>query len=342
MRAPSRSGSTRALGGGDQETDDESVQKAWQKLEYHYRKFSGVAAGERPALLRRYRRQAAAWVLAGQSDTILQYTFHVCAWATFAEEDLESIVELLMFMLRARGRTRPVHRLAYGLGAVRDRIEALQEEEPSITYEEALHEIEKALRAAVPIVFGGDTSAAKRQPAVPKGTYGKTDQALVRRTLGQRQLPDGCRITWDGHPQRMRWYGSAPGRSHLPGSNATRRMYSDADAINHAYKAIMAWATARDANKLCPRKTASDAKKLCPRDSSAGGAMESPRGLDEPSCSAYEHCALNVGEEDPRSESGPEEPGDACSEGEDCVMPIVQKARSAARSTSGRGVLPLA
>lgn len=331
MRAPSRSGSTRALGGeeapcktsapsrsrspearggGDQETDDESVQKAWQKLEYHYRKFSGVAAGERPALLRRYRRQAAAWVLAGQSDTILQYTFHVCAWATFAEEDLESIVELLMFMLRARGRTRPVHRLAYGLGAVRDRIEALQEEEPSITYEEALHEIEKALRAAVPIVFGGDTSAAKRQPAVPKGTYGKTDQALVRRTLGQRQLPDGCRITWDGHPQRMRWYGSAPGRSHLPGSNATRRMYSDADAINHAYKAIMAWATARDANKLCPRKTASDAKKLCPRD--------------------------------PCSESGPEELEDACSEGEDCVMPIMQKARSAARSTSGRGVLPLA
>ena len=42
----------------------------------------------------------------------------------------------------------------------------------------------------------------------------------------------------------MRWYGTVLGHSHLPGSNATKRMFSDRSAVEHvlkAYSAVVDW-----------------------------------------------------------------------------------------------------
>ena len=200
-------------------------------------------------LMERYRNKTRKWQrnMTENSALVEQHTFHVAAWTTFVEEpaELQGVACLLTEMLQSRGRTRPVPRLFLALEHVRDRVQQLQDEDSEQSdfpwASSLMREVNRAL-ARREVDFGGDTSHVGRATHAPPGTYGRTDQALVSRVLGDRTVPRGCSIRWDGHPARLRWYGNVPGHTHIPGSNATRSRFTDEAAIEHVYACIQRWA----------------------------------------------------------------------------------------------------
>eukprot|EP00933_Yihiella_yeosuensis_P020869 TRINITY_DN16647_c0_g1_i1.p1 TRINITY_DN16647_c0_g1~~TRINITY_DN16647_c0_g1_i1.p1 ORF type:complete len:478 (+),score=134.56 TRINITY_DN16647_c0_g1_i1:107-1435(+) len=182
-----------------------------------------------------------------KSELLMKEIFPVASWTAFANDPdgdiLPPLIELLNVMLSATARLQLelTCRERAALRHVKERMEDIREDDQDDEVP-LLPELIEAIEHATTDVPGPGSGSIKvdSQHESP-GTWGRTDQLLVRRVLGGRAIPANCAIRWDGRPDAMRWYASVPGHSHLAGSNATRRRYTDEEAILHCEKAIWKW-----------------------------------------------------------------------------------------------------
>lgn len=234
-------------------TEDNALLQLRQELLHHVEAFNTKPGLDFDRLVKRYRGKTRDWSANAHIDMVLKHAVHVCAWIRFGtrvfERDrevvLETLASLLGEMLDARGQVQPHSQLVRALRFVAEFCEDFFEYTWAMC---CLQKIQRALADCYELQTNatpGPAPTTGRQPGTPAstrckhGTYGRTDQALVRRVLGNRVhcLPDGVKIYWDGLQQR--WYATKNG-NHWRGSNAKMsRFDTDEVAIDYVFDIIM-------------------------------------------------------------------------------------------------------
>jgi len=197
----------------------------------------------------RYRTSLSLWRRAGDTAKVLRHTFHVSSWLGFACPELRVFKDLAALHTEYLDAGRGAALTARLHIVLRHVHELLQD-----AVESGSNWAAPDLEAVAGCLAG---EAATRTPQrttgqLPRGTHGRTDAALVRRVLGDRRVPDGYAIRWSGYSGR--WLGSR-GKKGVVGSNAVTtgmgkkankvRFATDADAIEHVYRAILRDVAAR-------------------------------------------------------------------------------------------------
>jgi len=219
---------------------DEEFLRVREDLKRHVTAFNEGDNVVFDRLVAQYRKHTERWSSSGETAQILKHVVNVSAWIVFGtrtfgrerESVLQDLVVLLSDMLRARGRALPTPRLVHCLRYVEELLLDFDD-----LFERGLTEVQRAIMqhdlASVQSHEHGSQTGTQTVVRARPGTHGRTDQALVRRVLGERLniLPPSTFIRWDG--RRRNWFGKNP-TGTMRGTCANRsRFASDEDAIRH-------------------------------------------------------------------------------------------------------------